>query len=46
MKAKDDLQREVQAENRKYALRFVAALVASATFCAGFVTWVIGLTGQ
>jgi hypothetical protein len=24
MKAKDDLQREIQAERRKYALRFVA----------------------
>jgi hypothetical protein len=46
MKAKDDLQREIQAQSRKSALRFIAALVMSAACCAGFVSWVIWLTNQ
>jgi hypothetical protein len=45
MKAKDDLQREIEAQSRKNALRFVAVLVVSAACCAGLVSWVIWLTG-
>jgi hypothetical protein len=46
MRAKDDLQRKIHAQSRKYALRFIAALVMAAACCVSLVNSIIWLTDR